>query len=360
MRGILLVVICTYAALVPAWSAQSKPLSLEATVVSVQRESFPHATITARVSGGSAAKSGEVLTLKPGYTAVRGRTINLYSPANYRLLASYYLMPGDRIIAVVEAPAKRGMPWTLKSLERVPEKPALKPAVLQVEISTDRRVYRLGEPITITLSVTNRGGMPAPLTFTTSQRYDLTASRSGRELWRWSHGRAFAQVIQNINVRPGETISFEETWDQTDKDGDQVPPGSYKIVGWLTAEGREQTTRSSVEIRITEPEVEDARTTKVEDIVRAPRAMLNKEVTLQGHYRGASPTSGWSVQGGPPVSRRDWILEDETGSIYVSGARAAQFQSQAEMDVLVRVQGIVKLARDGRPYIHAWSVQKLH
>lgn len=358
MRGILLG-ICAYIALVPAWSAKPKPLSLEAVVVSIQRESFPHAVITARVSGGSAAKPGEVLTLKPGYSAVRGKPVNLHVPANYRLLASYYLMPGDRIIAVVEAPSKRGMPWTLKSLERISEKPALKPAVLQVEVSTNRRVYQLGDPITITLTVTNRGGMPAPLTFTTSQRYDLTASRSGREVWRWSYGRAFAQVIQNINVRPGETISFEETWDQTDKDGDQVPPGSYTIIGWLTAEGREQTTRSSVEIRIAEPEIEDTRTTKVEDIARAPRAMANKEVTLQGHYRGASPTSGLLVQGGPPVSRRDWVLEDETGSIYVSGARAAQFRLQAEMDVQVRVQGIVKLARDGRPYIHAWSVQKL-
>jgi len=80
--------------------------------------------------------------------------------------------------------------------------------------------------------------------------------------------------------------------------------------------------------------------------------MLNKEVTLEGHYRGERVL-------GRGASRRFWVLEDESGSILVSGTGRANLEPGRDMDARVRVQGLVKLTPEGLVYIHAWSVSRL-
>ena len=65
----------------------------------------------------------------------------------------------------------------------------------------------------------------------TSQRYDLAATDSeGQEVWRWSRDRAFAQVTAEVQLGANEMLSFVETWDQRDNNGQQVPLGNYQIV----------------------------------------------------------------------------------------------------------------------------------
>jgi len=69
------------------------------------------------------------------------------------------------------------------------------------------------------------------LYYRTSQRYDLAVIDSqGQEVWRWSRNRAFAQVTEEVPLGANEVRSFSETWDQRDNDGQQVPPGNYRIV----------------------------------------------------------------------------------------------------------------------------------
>jgi hypothetical protein len=65
-----------------------------------------------------------------------------------------------------------------------------------------------------------------------AQRYDFTVSdEQGEELWRWSHDRAFAQVIGEKTFEPGETVTYTEVWDQTTSGGGQLPPGRYEVLG---------------------------------------------------------------------------------------------------------------------------------
>jgi len=86
-----------------------------------------------------------------------------------------------------------------------------------------------GEPIQLIVTVAVRD--PMTLYYRTSQRYDLAAINSdGQEVWRWSRDRAFAQATEEVPLGENETLSFVETWDQLDNDGQQVPPGNYRIV----------------------------------------------------------------------------------------------------------------------------------
>jgi len=86
-----------------------------------------------------------------------------------------------------------------------------------------------GEPIQLIVTVAVRD--PMTLYYRTSQRYDLVVTNSeGQEVWRWSRDRAFAQVTEEVPLEENGTLSFAETWDQRDNDGQQVPPGNYRIL----------------------------------------------------------------------------------------------------------------------------------
>ena len=106
-------------------------------------------------------------------------------------------------------------------------------AALRLELGADRTVYATGEPVRLTLAVTNAG--PAPVTFTapSSQLYDFTVLKDGTEVWRWSAGRMFLTVLTDLTIQPGETRAFTEAWDQRDQEGRPAGPGEYVIVGIL-------------------------------------------------------------------------------------------------------------------------------
>lgn len=99
------------------------------------------------------------------------------------------------------------------------------------EASMPKASYFAGEEVTVMLTATNTGGAPASLTFRSGQRFDLIIRRPrGDEVWRWSHDKAFIQIIQTVTVQPQESLGFNVTWDQGDFQGRRVDPGSYEAV----------------------------------------------------------------------------------------------------------------------------------
>lgn len=108
-----------------------------------------------------------------------------------------------------------------------------RPAGLRLVLSADRTVYARGEPVELTLAVTNPGPTPITLTAPSSQRYDFTVLKDGAAIWRWSAGRMFLTVLTDLTIPPGETRAFTETWDQRDQSGQPVGPGEYVVVGTL-------------------------------------------------------------------------------------------------------------------------------
>ncbi|OPY57688.1 MAG: N-acetylmuramoyl-L-alanine amidase XlyA precursor [Pelotomaculum sp. PtaU1.Bin035] len=104
-------------------------------------------------------------------------------------------------------------------------------------LSTNKRVYRQGEDIIITLVKTNTSSRDITLSYRTTQRYDFVARRGQeqRETWRWSRGRSFAQIGSDITLRPGSRQVFRVPWNQTNNSGMQVAPGIFTIEGYNVA-----------------------------------------------------------------------------------------------------------------------------
>lgn len=103
---------------------------------------------------------------------------------------------------------------------------------LRYEASIPKRTFAPGEFVAMTVTVRNVGSATVSITFTSGQRYDLIARRPrGDEVWRWSHDKAFIQVIQTITLKPQESLQpFRDGWDQRDLQGRRVDPGSYEMV----------------------------------------------------------------------------------------------------------------------------------
>jgi hypothetical protein len=98
-----------------------------------------------------------------------------------------------------------------------------------IDVTTFGAFFEEGEPIQLSMTVAARESMT--LYYRTSQRYDLAVIDSeGQEAWRWSRDRTFAQVTEEVSLEANEMLSFADTWDQRDNNGQQVPPDNYQIV----------------------------------------------------------------------------------------------------------------------------------
>jgi hypothetical protein len=99
-------------------------------------------------------------------------------------------------------------------------------------ITFERKHLKLGEPISMTLSVTNCTDGPVAVRDRDSQRYDfIVAPDDGHQVWRWSADKAFTQAVGEERLASGETRTYTEVWDQESNSGEQVPPGRYTLVG---------------------------------------------------------------------------------------------------------------------------------
>ena len=90
---------------------------------------------------------------------------------------------------------------------------------------------RSGAPVTWTLEVRNGGPGPAALTFSSAQRGDVVLSRGGEERYRWSRGRAFAQVLGTLDLAPGQSQAFDLSEDRLGAE-----PGTYELVAELASD----------------------------------------------------------------------------------------------------------------------------
>lgn len=90
--------------------------------------------------------------------------------------------------------------------------------------------YQRGEPVEMTLRLTNCASAPITRIFQTEQRYEFTVfNEDGEEIWRWSEGMEFANTQDEQTFQPNEQQTFVEVWDQTDNAGEPVEPGLYQI-----------------------------------------------------------------------------------------------------------------------------------
>jgi len=106
-----------------------------------------------------------------------------------------------------------------------------------VKVETDKTVYKLGETVNITFTISNESNVFQKLTFNTAQTYDFVIfniTKNDLGFYRWSQGKMFAQVITEINLEPDEVKIFKEQWNQKSNSGSPVSAGTYRMNFWLT------------------------------------------------------------------------------------------------------------------------------
>jgi hypothetical protein len=107
-------------------------------------------------------------------------------------------------------------------------------ADVDVLVTTDKRTYASGEPIVVNLEIVNRGHQPVDLGFRSAQRYDvLIKDRQGRDVWHWSQGQLFAQVLGTETLEPSRRLRYRVSVRE------RLSSGAYTIVAVVPAmEGR--------------------------------------------------------------------------------------------------------------------------
>ncbi|MDR7417716.1 MAG: BsuPI-related putative proteinase inhibitor [Armatimonadota bacterium] len=108
---------------------------------------------------------------------------------------------------------------------------------LRLEMSVARGVFQVGEPVHISLRVSNISGTPVTLT-SGGQQYDVIVRQRGALVWQWSHDKGFAQVVRSVEMAPGDARTYKASWDQRDLQGRPVEPGTYEVSCVLLAAQR--------------------------------------------------------------------------------------------------------------------------
>jgi hypothetical protein len=81
------------------------------------------------------------------------------------------------------------------------------------------------------LSVANGTGKRVELSFPTGQTHDFAVlDGTGREVWRWSDGRLFTQLVQRKLLDVRDVVTYDERW--------PAPPaaGRYTLVAVLRSD----------------------------------------------------------------------------------------------------------------------------
>jgi hypothetical protein len=118
------------------------------------------------------------------------------------------------------------------------------PTALEVRLQlldangAESEAFRSSEPITLRITLANPGSTPQRLDFSSARTHDaIVRTSSGREVWRWSHGRQFAQMLSELTLAPGESRELSLRWDSSQAEGTAPGEGDYVAVGLIPALG---------------------------------------------------------------------------------------------------------------------------
>lgn len=98
-------------------------------------------------------------------------------------------------------------------------------AAVRVEAEPGARTVKFA------LSVTNRTSKRVEVNFPSGQTHDFAVlDATGREVWRWSDGRMFTQLMQNKLLDVRDIVTYDENW--------AAPPsaGRYTLVAVLRSD----------------------------------------------------------------------------------------------------------------------------
>ncbi len=92
-------------------------------------------------------------------------------------------------------------------------------------------------------AVINQGKKKLEVEFANGRTHDVVVLDSlGREVWRWSEGRAFTQAMQNKVLRTSDSLRYAEEWKG-------AKPGTYVAVATLASANYPLTQRVEFTVR---------------------------------------------------------------------------------------------------------------
>lgn len=99
-----------------------------------------------------------------------------------------------------------------------------------VVLTVKPRETKTGTDVAMTLTVTNTTGKPQGFTLPSTQAFDFTVFYAkGGQVYQWSQGKAFAQVITTVTIDPARSKIYAVTWDTTGQSaGDYQVDGVFK------------------------------------------------------------------------------------------------------------------------------------
>lgn len=107
---------------------------------------------------------------------------------------------------------------------------------LELTMTLDNFAYNIGEPINLTLTITNISKQTINFTHT-GLDFDFQVTNDTNNLvYQWSNFKAIPQFITIESLPAGDSISANFTWLQTcnfnaQVQGDAASPGTYNIIG---------------------------------------------------------------------------------------------------------------------------------
>jgi hypothetical protein len=111
---------------------------------------------------------------------------------------------------------------------------------------------RVGEPVPVTLRVTNTGKQPFELYLTGRPvAFDIIVARaSGETVWRRLQGETVAAILQVRILASGESLEFKDEWNQRTDAGESVEAGDYTLRGVLLTDEAEGLRFGEVPLRV--------------------------------------------------------------------------------------------------------------
>lgn len=84
------------------------------------------------------------------------------------------------------------------------------------------------QSMSFALEVTNNGKR-TEVRFPSGHTHDfIVVDGRDREVWRWSSGRLFTQALQTKQLKTGDGIRYEATWEEP-------APGTYRVIASLNS-----------------------------------------------------------------------------------------------------------------------------
>jgi hypothetical protein len=120
-----------------------------------------------------------------------------------------------------------------------PKEPGAKPAgpvISRADPTLSLTVEKKDNGAHFRLKVKNPTESFLSFNFNSSQKYDFVVreKESGFEIWRWSKGNFFTQVVHNQALLPEQEWEFEFFWDFKDNERNDIQKGEYFVSGILT------------------------------------------------------------------------------------------------------------------------------